>query len=153
MTDIKKLGEMALVLPLAVAYDETSLHAEDYFPFEYWDNFHYQKGNDLVYRMRELNDFYSDMFVVEFLELIEESDWFTVHDTYYVKEDSGKLRSMNVGEAEQYYINRTDMTAFLQWMQDNDGSEDVALYLHDMARDLEEQYDINKIIIDLRGRI
>ena len=153
MTDIKKLGEMALVLPLAVAYDETSLDAADYFPFEYWDNFHYHTDGAVVYRMNELNDFYSDISVVEFLELIEESDWFTVHDTYYIKESSGMLCSMNVGEAEQYYIDRTDMTAFLQWMQDNDGSEDVTLYLHDMARDLEEQYDINKIIIDLRGRI
>lgn len=153
MTDIKKLGEMALVLPLAVAYDETSLDAADYFPFEYWDDFHYQRDNDLVYYMHELNDFYSDMSVVKFLELIEESDWFTVYDTYYVKTESGQLRSMNVDEAEQYYIDRTDITDFLRWIQDNDGSEDVALYLHDMARDLEEQYDINNIIIDLGGRI
>lgn len=152
MTDIKKLGEMALVLPLEVAYREGTVDITDYFYFADFEEFRYNIGNDIVFRMHELNDFYSNVsnfHTTDLIAMIERSDWFTVHDGYYVKEDGGKLRSMGLDEAKQYYVEQTDIVEFLHWMRENDYEEEVECYLTDLAGNLEEKSGIERIIIEL----
>ena len=112
---IRKIGELALIIPFETAYDETTIRPWDYFTVEDYQCYQDDIGDVVMYRMEEFDDLYYGYSPFDVAEVIEKAEWFSVEDDYFVREDFGTLRSLTRSEAKEYLEEHMDMRRFIRW--------------------------------------